>query len=245
MAGRLAGKVAIVTGAGGGIGEAIARRFAAEGARVLVVDIEGGDAVARSIGQSAVAWHCDVADRAQCEGAIARSLECFGRLDILVNNAGVSGGSTPFHLITEATWDRVMSINVRGAFLMLQATIAHMLAAGGGAIVNTCSIGSFRATAGAGAYITSKGGLLMMTRQAALEYAAADIRVNAVCPGTIETEMVRRAPQHVLDEIIAMTPMGRLGRCEEIANAVLFLASDEASFVTGEALVVDGGRNAG
>lgn len=246
MTARFAGRIVLVTGGGNGIGAAIARRLTDEGATVAVLDLdESADAVAAGIGDSAFAIRADVADAGQVGAAFASLVQRFGRIDVVANNAGVSGGSVPFHELTDDTFDTVMSVNLRGAFLVLRESLNVMLRQGHGAIVNTGSIGSFRATRGAGAYITSKGGILMMTRQAAHEYADKGVRVNAVCPGTIETRLVERAPRAIHEELIGQIPMGRFGRAEEIAAAVAFLASDDASYVTGEALVVDGGRNAG
>lgn len=244
--GRIEGKVALVTGAGTGIGRAVALRFAREGAKVLAV--ARGKAVEELAAQSdgaILALRCDVSDPVQVERMAAECQARFGRLDILCNNAGFgSPTQARIHELDLAEWDRVMGTNLRGAFLVLKHTLPLMLASGGGSIVNMASIGSFRATPGASAYITSKGGLLLLTRTAALEYVHDNIRVNAVCPGVTKTEILQNAPQELQDILVARVPMGRMGTSEEVAALTLFLASDEASYITGAAYVIDGGRGA-
>lgn len=247
-AGRLAGKVAIVTGASTGIGRAVALRFVAEGARVLAVArrIDGlADAVRESNG-ALEAFSCDVGDAAQVAAMAARCQARFGRLDVLCNNAGIGGKpKTRIHELDIEDFDAVMRTNVRGAFLVLKHCIPLMLASGGGAIANMASIGSFRASPGSSAYIASKGALLQLTRTAALEYVKDNIRVNAVCPGVTETEILRGMPDDVMEMLTSRVPMGRMTTAEEVAALTLFLVSDEASGITGAAYIIDGGRSAG
>jgi NAD(P)-dependent dehydrogenase (short-subunit alcohol dehydrogenase family) len=246
MTGRLEGKYALVTGASTGIGRAVALRFAREGARVL--GVARGASVetltAESDGRIETLC-CDVSDLEQVARLGNHCRERFGRLDVLCNNAGVGGRtSVRIHELEVDDWDRVLGTNLRGAFLVMKYMLPLMLESGGGSIVNMASIGSFRATPGSSAYITSKGGLLMLTRTAALEYVNDGIRVNAVCPGVTRTEILARAPDEFQQMLTSRVPMGRMGTPEEVAALTLFLASDEASYITGAAYVIDGGRGA-
>ena len=245
--GRLEGKFAAVTGASTGIGRAVALRFAQEGARVLAVARGGAvESLAAESNGRIEALRCDVSDPAQVATFADECRRRFGRLDILCNNAGVGGKSqTRIHELELEDWDRVMDTNLRGAFLVLKHTLPIMLEGGGGSIVNMASIGSFRASPGSAAYITSKGGMLLLTRTAALEYVKDKIRVNAVCPGVTSTEILTNVPQEVVDMLTARVPMGRMTTPEEVASLTLFLASDEASGITGAAYIIDGGRSAG
>ena len=245
--GRLAGKFAAVTGASTGIGRAVALRFAQEGARVLAVARGAGvESLAAESHGRIEALRCDVSDPAQVARLADECRRRFGRLDILCNNAGVGGKSqTRIHELELDDWDRVMDTNLRGAFLVLKHTLPLMLEGGGGSIVNMASIGSFRASPGSAAYITSKGGMLMLTRTAALEYVKDNIRVNAVCPGVTATEILANLPQDTIEMLTARVPLGRMTTPEEVASLTLFLASDEASGITGAAYIIDGGRSAG
>lgn len=244
--GRLPDKITIITGAGLGIGRAMALRFAAEGARVIAADINGAqEQVAAAAQGEVVPFHCDVSQPDQVAALVEFCRARYGRLDVLCNNAGISNPPTPLHEITLEQWDRVMNVNVRGAFLVLKHAIPLLLASGGGAVVNTASIGSFRATRGSGAYITSKGAIKMLTQVAALDYVGDNIRVNAICPGTVQTPMVEAASPEQRAFLTARTPMGRLATPEEVAALALFLASDEASHITGASYLIDGGRSAG
>jgi len=246
MTGRLDGKAAIITGAGSGIGLAIARLFAAEGARVVVADVSGREAaVADELGPPAFAFHFDVADERQAEALIDAAVKRFGRVDIVCNNAGLGGELASVHETRLETIDEVLRVNLRGSFVMMQKSIAQMLRSGGGAIVNTASIASFQSTPGHSIYSASKGGVMAMTRAAAVEYGDRNIRVNALCPGPIETPMIASAPEQVLASLKARIPMGRFGRPEEMAPIALFLACDDSSFVTGQGIIADGGRIAG
>lgn len=240
-------KVALVTGAGSGIGEAIARRLAADGATLIVADISGQqETLAASLGEKVIPQHLDVSDEASVHATEAWIEEEFGGLDILANNAGIGGAQALTHEHPIDAFDKVIAVNVRGLFLVLQAGLRLMLASGGGAIVNTASIGGFRATPYSVAYISSKGAAVMMTRTAALEYATQGIRVNAVAPGVTQTAIIDGSDPSVLDMLKSQIPQGRLGKPEEIANVVAFLADDnEASHVTGQIWVIDGGRSAG
>ena len=237
----------MVTGASTGIGRAVALRFAQEGARVLAVARGAAvDSLATESDGRIEAVRCDVSDPAQVATLASECHRRFGRLDVLCNNAGVGGKSqTRIHELELEDWDRVMNTNLRGAFLVLKHTLPLMLASGGGSIVNMASIGSFRASPGSAAYITSKGGMLMLTRTASLEYVKDNIRVNAVCPGVTATEILTNVPQEVVDMLTARVPLGRMTTPEEVASLTLFLASDEASGITGAAYIIDGGRSAG
>jgi NAD(P)-dependent dehydrogenase (short-subunit alcohol dehydrogenase family) len=254
---RLQGKVALVTGASAGIGLAVARRFAAEGARVLAVarraEVEtvscgaGGEVTLSSSECGDItAFRADVSRPQDVEAMVDACRQRFGRLDILCNNAGIGGPSgVRIHELGLDDWDRVMATNLRGAFLTLRAAIPLMLASGGGSIVNMASVGSFRASPGSSAYITSKGGLLMLTRTAALEYVQDNIRVNAVCPGMTETSILSALSPEQIVEMGKRSPLGRMNTPEEVASLTLFLASDESTGITGAAYIIDGGRCAG
>jgi len=241
--GKLDNKITIVTGGGSGIGEATAKLFAAEGGRVVIADIDddGGSRVAREIGSAAAFHHTDVGDPAQVEGMIRFALERFGRVDVLFNNAF----ATTFGPVGEMPldgWQKTLSVTLSGVFYGMRFALPPMVAQGGGAIVNTASISGLGGDYGAGAYNAAKAGVVNLTRTAAIEYARKNIRVNAVCPGVIATPAV-------LNGLIARSrnperPMGRLGKPEEIARVVLFVASDDASFMTGSMVVVDGGVTA-
>ena len=251
LAGTLNGKVALVTGGGSGIGRAASLSYSKEGARVAVVDmnVEGGEETVQLIKESggdAILVHADVASSDGVREMVAKTVESFGRLDCAFNNAGVGGGRD--RRLTadyaEEDWDRVISINLKGVWLSMKAEIPQMLLQGGGAIVNTASIMGLIATAGSVAYMAAKHGVVGLTKAAALEYARDNIRVNAVCPGYIDTPLLRPAldaHEGYEERIVALHPVGRLGQPEEIAAAVVWLSSDAASFVTGHSMTVDGG----
>jgi len=251
---RLTGKVALVTGGGSGIGRATVVQFAREGARVVILDQDrtGAEAAARAVadaGGTVRVIEGDVAVAADAERAVRETRAAFGRLDVLVNNAGRElVASLPE--TTEADWDRVVDVNLKSIFLLSRAAIPVMAAQGGGVIVNTASQLGLVGARRFGAYTASKGAVVNLTRSMALDCAPLAIRVNAVCPGAIDTPLLRRqftgrpGPQGTLDDLARLHPLGRLGRPEEVSAAIVFLASDEATFVTGSILVVDGGYTA-
>jgi NAD(P)-dependent dehydrogenase (short-subunit alcohol dehydrogenase family) len=248
---RFTDKVALVTGGGGGMGRATSIAFAREGARVLVADLdESASAETVSLvteaGGVAKAVAVDVASESSVKEMVASALSAFGRLDIAFNNAGIHRINTPLVDVDEATWDKVMDINLKGVFFCMKHEIPAMLAAGKGAIVNTSSIGGVVAAPGLSPYIASKHGVVGLTRAAAIDYIAQGIRINCVLPGATYTAMLKdwlhepAAVQHIKKQ----HPIGRWAQAEEIASAVLFLASDDASFVVGHPLLVDGGLTA-
>lgn len=243
------GRVAIVTGAAQGIGAACARRLAASGAAVALwdVDAERGAAQAASIvaeGHRASFVRCDVSRRSEVDAAIESTLQAFGRVDLLVNNAGIFRAAE-FLDITEGDWDAVLGVNLKGAFLVAQAAARVMAGRGGGAIVNMSSVNGVLAIPTIVSYNVSKGGIDQLTRGMALALADKGIRVNAVAPGTIATELAKNAVlgnEAARQRIMSRTPMRRLGEPEEIADVVAFLLSDAASYLTGEIVYADGGR---
>jgi len=250
---RLAGKVAVVTGAAHGIGRATALLFAAEGAHVMAGDIDqaAGQALAAAGASGRIAFRaCDVTDEAEMAALVAAAEQAFGRLDTIFNNAGIEQPSTPSAEVTEALFDRVLAVNLKGTFFGCRHAIPALLRAGGGTIVNNASVSSFVSVAGNIAYAASKGAVMSLTRVLAVEYAARRIRVNAIAPGPVDTGMNRRNqaraadPEAWIAASLAPIPLGRMASAEEIAQAVLYLASNESSFVTGTALVIDGGRMA-
>lgn len=246
MAGRFDGKVALVTGAGSGIGRATARAFADEGAKVVVVDLdmEGGEETVRQIraaGGDAVFFRADVSRASDAEGMVRTAVERYGRLDVGVNNAGILQPPAPLGDLSEETFDRLIAVNLKGVFLGMKYEIQQMLRQGGGAIVNTGSAASLIGFAGLSAYVASKHGVAGLTRAAALDYARQGIRINAVAPGAVRTPMVGPVTPETEERVRLSEPIGRFAEPEEIAAAILYLASDAASFVLGHVMAVDGG----
>ncbi|MGC5615803.1 SDR family NAD(P)-dependent oxidoreductase [Georgenia sp. Z1491] len=246
MTGRLEGRTALVTGAGSGIGEAIATKFVAEGATVVLADVSGRqDEVAARLGELALPYQLDVDDDDAIDALETYLREDHGGIDVLANNVGVNGPALLTHEYPMADFDRVMRINVRQFFRVLQVGLRLMVERGGGSIVNTASIGGVLATPSAAAYITSKGAVVMMTKTAALEYAQQNIRVNAIGPGVTRTPWLDGLGDELNATLAAQVPQGRVGEASEMANVAAFLASEEASHVSGQLWVIDGARTAG
>lgn len=246
---RMDGKVALVTGAGTGIGRATALAFAEQGAAVVVADVadQEGEATAARIveaGGQARFVHVDVAEAAEVSAMVEATMSAFGRLDHAFNNAGIEGGAAPLVECARENWDRTLAVNLTGVFLCLQAEIPALRESGGGSIVNCASIAGLNGFPGLAAYVASKHGVNGLTKAVALELAPEGIRVNSVCPGAIDTEMVARVAleqPEMIERTVAAHPLGRLGRPEEIAATVVWLCSDAAGFVTGQTIAVDGG----
>jgi NAD(P)-dependent dehydrogenase (short-subunit alcohol dehydrogenase family) len=237
-------RVCIVTGAAQGIGEACARRFAREGAKVVLADVEDGRGQALARELQGLYVHCDVGDKAQVDTLVAKTMLSHGRIDVLVNNAGIFKAAD-FLDISEADFDAVLRVNLKGSFLVGQAVAREMAKAGGGAIVNMSSVNAVLTIPTIASYNVSKGGINQLTRVMALALADKGVRVNAVAPGTIATELAAKAvltSEEARARIMMRTPMKRLGEPWEVADVVAYLASDAASYVTGEIVVVDGGR---
>jgi NAD(P)-dependent dehydrogenase (short-subunit alcohol dehydrogenase family) len=249
MAGLVDGKIALVTGGGSGIGRATALAFAREGAKVVVADIivAGGEETVQMIkaaGGEATFVKADMAKAAEVEAMVQKAVATYGRLDCAHNNAGIEGATGKTADYREEDWDRVIRINLTGVWLCMKYEIPQMLKQGSGAIVNTASDAGLLGVPQMPAYVASKHGVVGLTKTAALEYAKAGIRVNAVCPGVIKTPMVERITSQRpgrAERMAAAEPVGRMGRPEEIAEAVVWLCSDAASFVTGLPMSVDGG----
>jgi NAD(P)-dependent dehydrogenase (short-subunit alcohol dehydrogenase family) len=244
---RLKNRVALITGGASGIGRATCLLFAREGAKVMVADYaaEGGNETVRQIkaaGGDAAFVRADVAQSVDVQNMIATTVKTYGRVDILFNNAGIEGPSAKLANYKEEDWDRVIAIDLTAVYLGMKYVIPEMIKQGGGVIISTASVAGLVGFPGSGAYAAAKAGVINLTRMAALEYAEKNIRVNCICPGIIDTPMVDRVVGgRPKERVVKAEPIGRLGKPEDIANAALFLASDESSFATGAPFVIDGG----
>ena len=240
----LTGRVCIVTGGSQGIGEACIRRFARERAQVVIADIDDARGAALALEVNGLYVRCDVGDKAQVDALVSQTIAKHGRIDVLVNNAGIFKAAD-FLDVTEADFDAVLRVNLKGAFLVGQAVAREMATTGGGSIINMSSVNGVLAIPNIASYNVSKGGINQLTRVMALALADYGIRVNAVAPGTIATDLAAKAvltSDEAKAKIMSRTPMKRLGQPAEIADTVAYLASDAASYMTGEIVVVDGGR---
>lgn len=251
MNNRFAGKSVLVTGAGSGIGRATATAFAAEGARLIVCDVndsagQGTVALIRERGGEAEFVHSDVSRATDCAAMVERALSRFGRLDVAFNNAGINLQVAPIAEVDEGDWQKILGVNLTGVFLSMKYEIPAMKRSGGGRIINTASVGGLIGTAGITPYCATKHGVVGLTKSAALDHIKDGIRINAICPGGTLTPMLTEwfKDPEVARAKVAETPIGRMAEPSEIARAVLFLASEESSFMVGHALVADGGLTA-
>ena len=252
--GRLDGKVAVITGGASGMGEASARLFVAEGARVAIGDVqaERAEAVAKSLGDRALALAVDVSQSADVKRLVDAAVARFGRLDVMFNNAGIGGGEGLIHETPEAVFDRIVAVDLKAVWLGMKHAAPHLIAAGGGSIISTASVSAHLGMKYQGAYGAAKGGVVQLTRVAAVEYAEHGIRANAICPGGVLTPLIWAnpalpeplSPALVEEQLKRVQPIARAGQPRDIAHAALWLASDESSFVTGTTVIVDGGWTA-
>lgn len=246
---QLKDRVALITGGGSGMGQAMAKMFAANGAKVAVVDIDevSANATAEMLvraGARAIALQCDVSSAASVGAAVTRAGDAFGPIAILCSNAGVLDGYAPVLDTSEDLWDRIIDVNLKGMYLTARAVLPQMIERGGGVIINTASIAGLVAGGGGAAYTASKHGVIGLTRQISFDYGASGIRANAICPGAVETGMTKailESGDAAVMEAVRSVPAGRHAQPDEIANLALFLASDDSSFMHGAAVVIDGG----
>jgi NAD(P)-dependent dehydrogenase (short-subunit alcohol dehydrogenase family) len=248
MTKSLEGKIAVITGAGSGMGLSTSKLFHAHGAKVVLTDISGNEQqVAAELGENAIALTGDISKSDHVAALVDLAVQSFGGIDVLANIAGIPGKMTPLDETTEQTFEDLIAVNLRGVFLTMKMTIPHMVARGGGSIVNVASTAALIGTPGLVAYAASKAGVAALTKGAACEYGKHKIRVNAVCPGVIKTPMYDSGIADnpgVVDYLMSMVPLARHGWPEEIANPLLFFASDASSYVTGQVMAVDGGQTA-
>jgi NAD(P)-dependent dehydrogenase (short-subunit alcohol dehydrogenase family) len=249
MSGRLKDRCAVITGASTGIGRATALRFASEGARVVLADVNReGNAhtleLIRGAGGQALAVHCDVSEETSVRDMVTASVKAYGDISVLFNNAGLEDGDGVSENLALEQWERIQAVNTRGPFLAAKYVLPSMIRSGKGSITTTSSIGGLIGTPGLHSYSASKGAVIALTRAWAVTYARQGIRANAICPGLVLTPMVQRIGPEFINAATSMTPLGRGAAPEEIANLVLFLSSDEASFVTGAIIPIDGGYTA-
>ena len=249
--GRLDGKVAVITGGASGMGESTAQLFVREGARVVIGDVqrEKGEAVAASLGDACVFTSVDVSSSEDVRALVRTAVDRFGKLDIMYNNAGIGGGEGSIVDCSEETFDRIIAVDLKAVWLGMKHALPYLIANGGGSIITTASVSAFMGMPGQGAYGSAKGGVVQLTRVCAIENAGTGVRANCICPGGTLTPLLWANPattNHVDPEVLRgrlahVQPIPRAGLPEDIANAALWLASDESSFVTGQAIVVDGG----
>jgi NAD(P)-dependent dehydrogenase (short-subunit alcohol dehydrogenase family) len=249
--GRLDGKVAIITGGASGMGEATARLFVREGARVVIGDVqrEKGEAVAASLGGACVFRNVDVSSSEDVRALVRTAVDRFGKLDVMYNNAGIGGGEGSIIDCTEEVFDRIIAVDLKAVWLGMKHALPYLIENGGGSIITTASVSAFMGMPGQGAYGSAKGGVVQLTRVCAIEFADRGVRANCICPGGTATPLLwanpattnRPDPEEVKARLAYVQPIPRAGLPEDIANAALWLASDESSFVTGQAIIVDGG----
>ncbi|MFC0013828.1 MULTISPECIES: glucose 1-dehydrogenase [Allobacillus] len=242
---RLDGQVAIITGGVSGIGEATARLFIEEGANVIIADVNNpkGEELANELGDRATYIYTDVTEEEEVKRLIDQTVDNFGKLDILFNNAGV-GPVMDTAEMNDDQWNRVIEVNLNGVFYGIKHAVNHFREKGSGIIINTASMLGHVGQSQTAAYSASKAGVVNLTRTTALEYAKYNVRVNAVCPGYVKTPLMEQLEEGDIEELAKVTPLGRLGKAEDVAKAVLFLATDDSSFITGTSLIVDGGYTA-
>ncbi|GAB3725312.1 SDR family oxidoreductase [Hymenobacter agri] len=243
---KLENKVVFITGGASGLGRAAAVAAAAEGAKVVIADLPGSDHAAalaevQAAGAKATFAPLDVTDSASIQQAIAATVATFGRLDVALNNAGIGEGFFSFLDTSEESFRRIVDVNLTGVFVCMKHELAHFVRQGGGVIVNMSSLAGLKGAPGLSAYVASKHGVLGLTRVAAQEFARRNVRVNALCPYYIDTPLIKDAPEELRQQMVAASPMKRLGRAEEVAKAFIYLASDDSSYTNGTQLVIDSG----